>query len=117
VFNMLRNLGGSIGIALLATQLDVREKLHSARLGEGVSLFSQATQERLAALTQYFVSLGANSVTAGRQALAALAGTVRREAFVMSYGDCFLIVGVVMIAVIAFVWFCRPVKGAAGAAH
>lgn len=117
LFNMLRNLGGSIGIALLATQLDVREKLHSARLGEGVSLFNAATQERLAALTQYFSGLGADSVGAGRQALAALAATVRREAFVMSYGDCFLIVGVVMTAVLALVWFALPVKGAGGAAH
>ncbi|TAL03545.1 MAG: DHA2 family efflux MFS transporter permease subunit [Verrucomicrobia bacterium] len=117
LFNMLRNLGGSIGIALLATQLDLREKFHSARLGESVSLFSPATQERMAALTQHFVSLGADSVAAGQQALAALAGTVRRESFVMAYGDCFLIIGVVMTAVMVFAWFCRPVKGAVGAAH
>ena len=37
LFNMFRNLGGGIGIALLATQLDLREKLHSVRLGEGVT--------------------------------------------------------------------------------
>jgi DHA2 family multidrug resistance protein len=39
LFNMFRNLGGSIGIALLATQLDLREKLHSLRLGEAVNRF------------------------------------------------------------------------------
>ena len=117
LFNMLRNLGGSIGIALLATQLDWREKLHSVRLGESVTAFSSAAQERLAGFTQHFLSLGADSVTAGRQALAAVGGLVRREAYVMAYGDCFYIVGVVMGAMILFVWFCRPVKGAVGAAH
>lgn len=117
LFNMLRNLGGSIGIALLATQLDWREKLHSLRLGESVSAFSSATQDRLDGLTQHFLSLGADSVTAGKQALAALAGTVRREAYVMAYGDCFLVIGVVMVTMILFVWFCRPVKGAVGAVH
>jgi len=117
LFNMLRNLGGSIGIALLATQLDLREKLHSVRLGEGASLFNPATQERLDALTRYFIGLGADSATAGRQSLAALAHTVRREAFVMSYGDGFFIVGVVISAMMLFAWLCRPVKGAAALAH
>lgn len=114
---MLRNLGGSIGIALLATQLDRRAKLHSLRLGESVSAFSHSTQERLDGLTQYFVKLSADSVTAGPQALAALANTVRREAYVMAYGDCFFIVSVVLAVMIAFVWFCRPAKGGLTGAH
>jgi len=117
LFNMLRNLGGSIGIALLATQLDLREKLHSVRLGESVNAFSSATQERLDGLTQHFLNLGTDTVTAGQQALAAVGGIVHREAYVMAYGDCFLTIGVVMVAMILFVWFCRPVKGAVGAAH
>lgn len=117
LFNMLRNLGGSIGIALLATQLDLREKLHSVRLGESVSLFSPATQERLDALTSHFIGLGADAVTAGQQALAALANTVRCEAFVMSYGDGFFIVGVVISTMLALVWLCRSVKGGSALAQ
>jgi DHA2 family multidrug resistance protein len=117
LFNMLRNLGGSIGIALLATQLDWREKFHSVRLGESVTAFSQAAQERLAGLTQHFLQLGQDAATANQQALAAVGRLVRREAYVMAYGDCFYIVGVAMVAMIALVWFCRPVKGAVGAAH
>ncbi len=112
LFNMLRNLGGSIGIALLATQLDWREKFHSARLSESVSAFSSATQERLEGYTQHFLRLGVDAVTASQQALTAVASTVRREAYVMSYGDCFFIVGVVVAAMIVFVWFCKPAKGA-----
>ena len=70
LFNMLRNLGGSIGIALLATRLDVGEKLHSQRIGASVSLFSSATVERIQALTAHFTHLGADSVTATNRALA-----------------------------------------------
>ncbi|MEI2722105.1 MAG: MFS transporter [Verrucomicrobiota bacterium] len=73
LFNMLRNLGGSIGIAVLATQLDLREKLHSVRIGESVSVYNFATQERLDTLTQGFIARGFDTVTAGQQALAALA--------------------------------------------
>ena len=117
LFNMLRNLGGSIGIALLATQLDWREKFHSARIGECVNGFSPATQERLDGFTQHFLSLGADAATASQQALAAVGALVRREAYVMAYGDGFYIVGVVMAAMILLVWWCRPVRGAVGAAH
>ena len=89
LYNMFRNLGGSIGIALLATQLDLREKFHSVRLGEAINAFSPAASERLDALTRQFMARGAEAVAAGQQALGAVAGVVRREAFVMAYGDCF----------------------------
>jgi len=117
LFNMLRNLGGSIGIAVLATQLDLREKLHSVRIGESVSVYNFATQERLDTLTQGFIARGFGTVTAGQQALAALANTVRREAFVMSYSDGFFLVGVALAAMIPLAWFCRPVKGGIAGAH
>ena len=50
LFNMTRNLGGSIGIALLATALSTREHFHSA-LGESVNAFSSATRLRIDQLT------------------------------------------------------------------
>ena len=117
LFNMFRNLGGSIGIALLATQLDLREKLHSFRLGEGVTAFSGPTSERLAGLMGQFAQHGTDQVSAGARALAELAGTVRREAYVMAYGDCFYILGAMLLAAIILVWFCKPAKGSALGAH
>jgi DHA2 family multidrug resistance protein len=110
---MFRNLGGSIGIALLATQLDVREKFHSARLGESASLFNPATQERLDALVRHFTAQGAGAGAARQQALAALSNTVRREAGVMASADCFFILAVLLLAMAGAVWCCKPVKGAA----
>jgi MFS transporter, DHA2 family, multidrug resistance protein len=117
LFNMLRNLGGSIGIAFLATQLDWREKFHSVRLGESVTLFNPATQQRLEGLTAHFTGLGADALTGGQQAVAAVATMVRREAFVMAYGDSFFLVGVVIAAMLLPVWLCRPIKGGSAPAH
>jgi len=117
LFNMFRNLGGSIGIALLASQLDLREKLHSHRLGESVTVFSSAAAERLAALTQGLVSRGAELVTAGQQALGALAAVARREAYVMAYSDCFYLLGVLLLVTVVLVWLCQPAKGGTLAAH
>ena len=46
-----------------------------------------------------------------------VAGVVRREAFVMAYGDCFYLLGVLLLAMALLVWFCRGAKGGALAAH
>lgn len=117
LFNMMRNLGGSIGIALLATQLDRRENFHAARLAESVSPFAEATQERLAMLISHFSELGADPLRASEQALAVVAGILRREAVVMSFADCFLLVGLIMAAVILLTFLCRPADRADVAAH
>jgi DHA2 family multidrug resistance protein len=117
LYNMFRNLGGSIGIAVLATQLDLREKLHSVRLGEAVNVFNPATSERLGALTQQFVARGTEAVAAGQQAIGAVAGVVRHEAYVMAYGDCFYLLGLLMFCMVLLVWLCRGAKGGSLAAH
>jgi MFS transporter, DHA2 family, multidrug resistance protein len=117
LFNMFRNLGGSIGIAMLATQLDLREKLHSLRLGEGVTAFSPNSVQQLAQLAQQLIGRGAESIAAAQQALGIVAGKVRREAFVMAYGDCFFLLGALLISMVLLVWFCRPTKPGLVAAH
>jgi DHA2 family multidrug resistance protein len=114
---MFRNLGGSIGIAMLATQLDLREKLHSVRLGEGINSFNPAATERLDALTRHFITRGAEAAAAGQKALGAVAGVVRREAYVMAYGDCFYLLGLLLLAMVVPVWFCRRAKGGGFVAH
>jgi DHA2 family multidrug resistance protein len=117
LFNMFRNLGGSIGIALLATQLDWREKLHSLRLGETVSLFNPLATSRLETLARQFAARGAEAAAASQQALGALAGTVRREAFVMAYSDCFYLLGLILLAMVLLVWFCQSARGGTAAGH
>src|SRR5262249_48011753 len=72
LFNMMRNLGGSVGIAIISTFLTHREQFHSSRIGESVTIFSAMTQDKLAALTQMFISKGADAVAAHEQALRAL---------------------------------------------
>jgi DHA2 family multidrug resistance protein len=119
LFNMTRNLGGSVGIALLATALTKREHFHSARLGESVSTYAGATQERLEQLTNAFVASGIDAATAANQAIGVIDRIVRREAYVMAYNDGFWIVGLVLIGAIGALWFADKVKspGGSSAAH
>jgi DHA2 family multidrug resistance protein len=114
LFNMTRNLGGSVGIALLATALTNREHFHSARLGESISMYSAATQERLSQLTSAFIGGGMDPATAAQQAIGAIDRIVRRESYVMAYNDGFLIIGVVLIACIGAIWFADGVKSPGG---
>src|SRR5450830_192891 len=115
LFNMTRNLGGSIGIALLATSLTQREHFHSARIGESVSNYALNTQERLSALTSSFINGGYDSATAADMALKAVDGIVRREAYVMAYNDGFFLVAMVLFACIGVLWFSDKVKAPSGA--
>lgn len=120
LFNMMRNLGGSIGIALLATALSTREQFHSQRIGESVSLLASSTQLRLDQLTQAFIAKGMEPMQAANAAMAAVANLVRREAYVMAYNDAFLIVGAMLFACIGIIWFSDRLvspKGADAAAH
>jgi DHA2 family multidrug resistance protein len=116
VYNMMRNLGGSIGIAILSTLLARREQFHSNRIGESVSLFNPETQLRIDQLTQAFMSKGVEPTTAYNQAIAAIDNIVRREAFVMAFNDGFYFVGIALLLSGIILLFCNKVKPGAGAA-
>ena len=114
LFNMTRNLGGSIGIATLASMLTNRQHFHSERIGESVSMLSEATRSRLDQLTQGFVAGGIDPAQAANQALSMLDRIVRRESYVMAYNDGFLIMAFVLFACIVVLWFADKVKSPSG---
>jgi MFS transporter, DHA2 family, multidrug resistance protein len=117
LFNMMRNLGGSFGIAILATLLTQREKFHSNRLGDAVSLYNLATQERVDQLTQRFVKQGADFNTAQTRAFKSIASTITRESYVMAFNDCFYFIGfALLLSGIAILFFksVNPSEGAGG---
>ncbi|MGC8711806.1 MAG: MDR family MFS transporter [Leptodesmis sp.] len=116
LFNMMRNLGGSIGIAAIATLLTNRQQFHSNRLGEAVSIYSPATQERLQQMTQYFVSQGADLATAQQQAIETMSNIVRREAYVMAFNDCFYFIACALLLSGITVLFLKKVKATGSAA-
>jgi DHA2 family multidrug resistance protein len=116
LFNMMRNLGGSIGIAALATLLTNREQFHSNRLGESISIYNPATQERINQLTQYFANRGGVDLsTAENQAIATIDKIVRREAFVMAFNDCFYFIAIALLLSGIAILFLKKVKPTGGA--
>jgi MFS transporter, DHA2 family, multidrug resistance protein len=116
LFNMMRNLGGSFGIAALATLLQTREQFHSNRLGESISIYSPETQQRLEQLTNLFLGRGGvDWSTAQQQALALMDNVVRREAFVMAYNDCFYFIGIALLVSAIATLFFKKARATGGA--
>jgi DHA2 family multidrug resistance protein len=119
LFNMMRNLGGAIGIAVLQTVLTKREQYHSNVLMPSVSLFEQATRTRIDQLTQYFISHGVvNYADASHRAFVAIGGVVQKQAFILAFSDTFYLLGVALIvALIATLLLKKPSHLEGGGAH
>jgi DHA2 family multidrug resistance protein len=119
LFNMMRNLGGAVGIALLQTVLTKREQYHSNVLMQSVSVFEQATRTRLEQLTQYFINHGVlDRADAARRAYVAIGHTVQKQAYILAFSDTFYLLGMALIVALVAVFFLKkPGQTSAGGAH
>jgi DHA2 family multidrug resistance protein len=119
LFNMMRNLGGAVGIALLQTLLTKREQYHSNVLMQSVSLFEQATRARIEKLTQYFMSHGVvDHAEASHRAVVAIGRIVQKQAFILAFSDTFYLLGAALVvALIAALLLKKPGQLESGGAH
>jgi DHA2 family multidrug resistance protein len=116
ISNMLRNLGGAIGTATLATIVTKREQFHSNIIGQSVTLGREEVRTRIAQTTEYFMAHGVpDPASARQQAIVALGKAVKRQALVMGYSDTFAVIGAMLVIAALAVFLTRKVKRAAGA--
>src|SRR5450755_1778733 len=117
ISNMLRNLGGAIGTAVLATVVTKREQFHSNIIGQSVTLGREEVRNRIAEMTDFFLAHGVPDPAAARQqAIVALGKAVKHQALVMGFSDTFAVIAAVLVFSAIAVAFTRRVKGG-GAAH
>jgi MFS transporter, DHA2 family, multidrug resistance protein len=120
ISNMMRNLGGAIGTALLATIVTKREQFHSNIIGQSVDLGREEVRGRIAQITDYFIAHGATDPTGARhQAIIALGNAVKRQALVMGFSDTFAVLGVVLVLAAIAILLTGKANGATagGGAH
>jgi len=119
LFNMMRNLGGAVGIAMLQTFLTKREQYHSNVLTQSVSLLEQATRTRIEQLTQYFMNHGvADHADAAHRAVVAIGRIVQKQAYILAFSDTFYLLGVALIvALLAALLLKKPDHLESGGAH
>ena len=115
LFNLTRNLGGAVGLALINTLLDKRIDLHLARLHEAVSWGRTAADETMANLTAAFAARGSEAALAATKQMMMMA---RRQAQVMALGDVFLALTMIFLALTVLAPLMRrPRMQGAGGGH
>jgi DHA2 family multidrug resistance protein len=110
IFNLVRNIGGSFGIAIMTTFLARRGQLHTNHLVERVTPYSLGTQQMLAGMQGWFRSRGADSFTAMRRAYAGLWGMVHQQAAMISFVEAFWVLSAIFFLMIPLVFIMRTRK-------
>jgi DHA2 family multidrug resistance protein len=110
LFNMMRNMGGSFGIALLSTLITNREHLHSERIVSTIPAGAPGLGARLDGMTQMLIGKGLDPVTAARSALHLLGASASEQAFLLAYGDAFFVIGAIMAASTLLLFFVKKPK-------
>jgi DHA2 family multidrug resistance protein len=117
MFNLMRNLGGSFGIAAATTYLFRRQQYHTNQLGAHVTAFSPAARAMSTGLQANMVAHGSDPVTAARQAYVSIWGLIERQASMLSFVDTFVAMGVVFLLVLPLLLVMkRPRHSRGGAA-
>jgi DHA2 family multidrug resistance protein len=110
IFNLTRNIGGSLGIALMTTFLARRAQVHQNHLVAHITAGDLTTKEMLAGLASRFHAAGADSYTAYRKALAALYHLVQQQASMLAFVEAFWIMGAVFLAMVPFIFLLRRAR-------
>ncbi|HXS19953.1 MAG TPA: DHA2 family efflux MFS transporter permease subunit [Steroidobacteraceae bacterium] len=107
-----RNIGGSIGIALVQALLARREQFHQARLVAGLQPLNPLYAHGVRSLTQTLIARGAPPAAAARMAIGTLYQTVQRQASMMAFNDVFwaLMLFIVVILPIVFLLKRTPLE-------
>jgi len=117
IFNVMRNLGASIGIAMTSTILVERQKLHLARFAEAVSGFDSHVLESLYSTEAKFKALGIEPATARAHAVHAMMQGPFRDSVIQAFSDIFVVVtGILLLCFLAVILMKRAKASDAGAA-
>ena len=118
LFNLMRNIGGSIGIAVTGTMIARQTRVVTGTLGEHVNVYNYGTQQMFLGMRAAFMAAGADAVTATNRAYAAMFGMIARQAAMVSFVGLFQLLGIIFLLLIPLVLLMKrpghggPVVGA-----
>ena len=103
IFNLLRNLGGSFGVAFITTMLARRAQFHQARLIEHLTPFDRNMQLAIPQISELLRQKGFPSPLLNQGSLGVIHGELVRQAAMLSFNDAFYILAIMMAVVLFFV--------------
>jgi DHA2 family multidrug resistance protein len=111
LFNLMRNIGGSIGIAVTGTMLARQRQAFGSLLGEHVTIFDPTTNQVLAQLKAALLARTGDAVSATNQAYVMLYGMVQRQAAMVSFVAIFRLIGLLFFLMLPLVLIMRKPTG------
>ncbi|WP_175909642.1 MDR family MFS transporter [Burkholderia metallica] len=111
LYNMARNLGGSIGLAIIGTVIDRRTTFHTAALRESVTANSPIGQDRLSAYAANWFAHTGDLAHSNMRALGQLAQQIQIQAVVMTYSETFYLLGLALLACVPLALLLRTPRG------
>jgi DHA2 family multidrug resistance protein len=111
IYNLMRNTGGSIGIAIMTTMLARNAQIHQAVLATHATPYDNAYQQLIAQLTASF-SRTMDAASAAQQATATVYGMLVKQAMVLSYIDNFRILAVLCFLCVPAAFIFKRVRNA-----
>ncbi|BBB90063.1 MAG TPA: DHA2 family efflux MFS transporter permease subunit [Methylomusa anaerophila] len=112
--NAVRQISGSLGIAILTTVLQNRQIVHLQQIGENINTAAKATAGMLAYGEKLFAHNGSTVFLAKTQALALISSLVQRQSYIFAFDDAFLVLAIICGAAILPALLLRPVRPEAG---
>ncbi len=103
LFNLMRNIGGSVGIAITGTMVARNRQATAALMSAHVTSYDPAAQSLFAQARAAFMAAGADAVTATDRAYAAIAGVVQRQAAMVAFVGLFQLLGIIFFAMLPLV--------------
>jgi DHA2 family multidrug resistance protein len=107
LFNLVRNLGGSIGISAVSTMQTRFQQRNINQLGSHVTPYSASARNMMNSMQGMFQSTGSDAVTAAHQARAAMFGMIERQASMLAYNSIFLILAGLFVLMLPFIFLMR----------
>ena len=108
--NMVRQLGGSFGIAITNTYIAKRVAVHRTELLTHVSAYDPAAVMRIEGMKQYFGTSGLSPVDAQKTAWKALGGIVTAQSYHLAYMDAFMLIAILFLCCLPLLLFIRVDK-------
>jgi DHA2 family multidrug resistance protein len=115
LFNLMRNIGGSVGIAVTGTLLARHQQATTSLYGSNVTMYDEKSQALFYQLRGGFMAAGNDVVTATNRAYAAMFGMVQQQAAIVSFVGLFQLLGVLFLALLPLVLIMKRPRGAGGA--
>ncbi len=107
IFNLMRNLGGSIGIAAVTTLVARNQQINTNTLGANISPGNPQVQNSLEMLRSMFVSGGADMVTANQRAYSAIFAMVERQASMLAFNHTYWLLAALFLVMLPLVGLMR----------